>query len=39
MTEEKKATENEGAVSDFFDSLIEDFIPDDIKSDPRTGSQ
>ena len=35
MSEEKKATENEGAVSDFFDSLIEDFIPDDIQSDPK----
>lgn len=35
MSEEKKASENEAAVSGFFDSLIEDFIPDDIKSDPK----
>ena len=35
MSEEKKASENEAAVSGFFDSLIEDFIPDEIKSDPK----
>lgn len=35
MSEEKKASENEAAVSGFFDSLIEDFIPDDIENEPK----
>ncbi len=35
MSEEKKATEGESSVSGFFDSLIEDFIPDDIQGDPK----
>lgn len=35
MSEEKKASENEAAVSDYFDSLIEDFIPDDIEGSPK----
>ena len=34
MSDEKKASEKEAAVSDYFESLIGDFIPDDIKSDP-----
>ncbi|MCI7768505.1 MAG: class B sortase [Oscillospiraceae bacterium] len=35
MSEEKKASENEAAVSGYFDSLIEDFIPDDIEANPE----
>lgn len=35
MSDEKKASENEDAVSGFFDSLIEDFIPDDIQSESK----
>jgi sortase B len=34
MPDEKKASESEAPVSGYFDSLIGDFIPDDIKSDP-----
>lgn len=34
MSEEKKAPENEAAVSGYFDSLIEDFIPDEIEGKP-----
>ena len=34
MSDEKKPSEKEAAVSDYFESLIGDFIPDDIKSDP-----
>jgi len=34
MSDEKKASEKEAAVSEYFDSLIGDFIPDNIKSDP-----
>ncbi len=34
MSDEKKASEKEAAVSNYFESLIGDFIPDDIKSNP-----
>lgn len=34
MSDEKKPSEKEAAVSGYFESLIGDFIPDNIKSDP-----